>query len=55
MCTLGIFFLIYGSIQVFDYWLFIKAFVCFNGTENATKNSSLFLRNTELYNYEGEQ
>jgi hypothetical protein len=55
MCTLGIFFLIYGTIQVFGYLLFIKAFVYFNDTENATKNSSAFLRNTELYNYEGEQ
>ena len=31
------FFLIYRSIQIFDCLLFIKAFVYFSGTENATK------------------
>jgi len=45
-CPLGIFFLICRIIQVFDYLVFIKAFVYFNVTENATENSSAFLRNT---------
>jgi hypothetical protein len=40
------FFLICRIIHVFDYLVFIKAFVYFNVTENATENSSAFLRNT---------